>query len=126
MSKKAKKITAVLVVLLLPILMWGILFLKCEILTAFHGEKFTEVYKENTMMGEIEYLKILNYSDKEARIYYVSQDYLSGDILLFTNENDEWQYDSWERTVWSKQGSADGFVWPYVADTLIYSLKMFQ
>lgn len=127
MSKKAKIILSVLIIIIiLPLAVWGVSLLKCEILTSLHGEEFTEVYRENTMMGDIEYLKVLDYSDSSARVYYVSHDYLSGDVLTFSNENGEWKYESWERTVWSKTGSADGFLWPYITDTLVHSLKMFK
>jgi REP element-mobilizing transposase RayT len=26
----------------------------------------------------------------------------------------KWRYTIWERTVWSRMGSADGFLWPYI------------
>lgn len=103
-----------LAVLIMFFLVWGILILKCEILTWRYGNQFKTVYKENTMMGDIEYLKVLNYSDRSARVYYVSKNRSGGDILVFSKYNGEWKYDKWERTVWSKTGSADGFIWPYI------------
>ena len=93
---------------------WGLTVLKCEILTFQHGKEFVEVYKENAMMGEIDGLKVLNYSDKFARVYFISKNRMSGDVLTFTRNSEKWTYESWEQTVWSKTGSADGFVWPYI------------
>lgn len=101
-------------VILSPFIFWGKAVLKCEILTHQHGEEFGTVYKENTMMGEIDYLKVLDYSDISARIYYVSKNRSGGDILIFSKKDHQWIYESWERTVWSKIGSADGFMFPYI------------
>lgn len=101
-------------VIILPFIIWGLTVLKCEILTYQHGGEFDTIYKENTMMGAIDYLKILNYSNESARVYYVSKDRSGGDILIFTKKDEKWIYEGWERTVWSKSGSADGFIWPYI------------
>lgn len=112
LKKILLKVLAVSVPLVFSI--WGLAVLKCEILTFQHGKEFVEVYKENTMMGEIDGLKVLNYSDKFARVYFISKNRMSGDVLIFTRNSEKWIYESWEQTVWSKTGSADGFIWPYI------------
>ena len=104
----------IIVFILSPLIIWGMSILRCELLTNQHGKEFETVYKENTMMGEIDYLKVLNYSDVSARVYYVSKNRTGGDILIFSKKDNQWTYDKWERTVWSKSGSADGFMWPYI------------
>lgn len=104
----------ILIGLIMFCFIWGISVLKCEILTWKYGGQFKTVYQENNMMGDIDYLKVLNYSETNARIYYVSKNRAGGDILSFSKHNDVWKYDKWERTVWSKTGSADGFIWPYI------------
>jgi len=101
-------------VILVVLLIWGISILKCEVLTWQYGSQFEIVYRENTMMGEIDYLKVLDYSEESARVYYVSKNHSGGDVLIFSKQNGLWKYDKWERTVWSKTGSADGFIWPYI------------
>ncbi len=103
-----------MIILFVVLLVWGIFVLKCEFLTYKYGNQFEKIYKENTMIGEIEYLKVLEYSDFTAKVYYVSKNYTGGDILSFLKKNGHWKYNKWERTVWSKTGSADGFVWPYI------------
>ncbi len=100
--------------LLLMIMFWIASIVKCEIVTNKHGGEFDTIYKENTMMGEIDYLKILIYSNESSLVYYVSKDRSGGDILIFTKKDKKWVYEGWERTVWSKSGSADGFIWPYI------------
>ena len=100
--------------LLLFLLIWSASILKCEFLTYRYGYQFETIYRENTMMGDIDYLKVLSYSNSTARVYYVSKNRAAGDILVFSKQNGEWKYDYWDWTVWSKTGSADNFVWPYI------------
>lgn len=95
-------------------IIWLAAFVKCEVLTNRYGSEFAEAYRENTMLCEPEYWKVLEYSEDFARVYYVGEDRCYGNILTFKKVNGEWKYDTWEATVWSKTGSADGFVWPYI------------
>ena len=94
-------------------IIWSSSLAKCEVLTILHYDEFCEKYKENTMMGEIDYLKILEYNDQYARIYVVSANKGAGNVLRFSKENGEWRYDIWEKTVWSDKGSASEVIWPY-------------
>ena len=71
-------------------------------------------------MGGIRYLtnekiKVIEYSDDHAKVYSVFENELNkgGDIYYFKCNNNNWEFDHLE-TVWSKMGSADGFIWPYV------------
>ncbi|PWL44981.1 MAG: hypothetical protein DBY45_04845 [Clostridiales bacterium] len=93
---------------------WLCSIAKCEILTLRHGKEFINSYKQNSMIGSIDYLKILDYNSDSARIYYVGSGRSGGDVLLFKRVDHQWIYTDWERTVWSKSGSADGFIWPYI------------
>lgn len=61
-------------------------------------------------------LKVLKYTADSAEIYYVFTGDLnsSGNIYHFkSDEMNQWIFDGYE-TVWSKTGSADGFIWPYI------------
>lgn len=110
--KKFKKLIIVLSPLLIFLLIWGVSLAKCEILTMMHRNEFNEAYKSNTMLGETEYCKVIDYSEDRARVYYVSSNCSGGDVLTFTKENGEWKYENWD-TIWSTTGSADDFIWPY-------------
>lgn len=110
--KRTKYIIIIPVVCFL--LFWASSILKCEILTYLHGTEFTTLYEETHMLGEQEYLKVLNYSDTSARVYYVGINKNGGDILQFVKKDGQWTYYKWERTVWSKTGSADDFLWPCI------------
>ena len=110
--KYLKKI--LLVGVFLIVFYWGGSILKCEVLTLLHGDEFSIAYKDMTMLGEMDDWKVLQYSDPYARVYFVSKDRAGGDILSFTKSGDaDWKYVSCD-TVWSKTGSAEGYMWPYL------------
>jgi hypothetical protein len=113
---KKRIIIAVLIILGVFISIWLGAIVKCEILTNLHGNEFTDGYKRTNMLNKIDYLKVLNYSDTTARIYYVSKGVRS-DIIKFVKKDGEWELDKWERTVWDSTGSADGTMWPYFYDS---------
>ena len=105
------------IIFLIPIIVFLAIWLtslaKCEVLTLVHGREFNTVYKQNTMMGDIDYLKVLDYTDTSARVYYVSAGRSAGDVLDFAKENGEWVYSDQWHTVWSATGSASEVIWPY-------------
>ena len=103
----------ILLFILMPIFVWGASLLKCEILTFKYGGEFKIIYKENTMLGNIDYFKVLNYSDDVARVYYVSENKAGGDVLTFEKIDGKWFYNGQWQTIWSKTGSASNVVWPY-------------
>ena len=102
-------------ILLLSILFWGGSILKCEILSRKYVHQFIDAYKENTILSECETIKVLEYTETTACVYYITQMRSSGNILYFerSNANSEWEFVNWN-VIWSKHGSADGFVWPYI------------
>lgn len=99
--------------LLCFLLVWGASLGKCEILTLMHGDEFSELYKSNTMIGEPKYLKVLEYSDSYAEVYYVGEGNSMANILSFVRNGEQWEYDKWIDCVWSKTGSASEVIWPY-------------
>lgn len=104
-------------IVLLPmfcfLIVWGISLAKCELLTLKHGSEFAEIYKENTMLSEQQYWKVLGYSDQIARVYYVGMNHSSANILTFQNMDGQWRYDGEWETIWSTSGSASQSIWPY-------------
>ena len=110
--KKLKKFVVVLFPILIFFLIWGGSLAKCEILTLKYGNEFSEIYKSNTMLGDMEYWKVIDYSENQARVYYISNNYSRGDILTFIKESGTWKCESWN-TVWSTTGNADNTIWPY-------------
>ena len=51
-------------------------------------------------------MRILEYSENFAKVYYVSKNRSGGNVLSFKKENGKWKYNNWEETVWSATGSA--------------------
>ena len=109
---KKKLIVGPIVLLIFFAVIWGSNIVKCEILTLQHKSEFVEQYKQVDVINDVDCMKIINYDDNEAEVYYVSKNKY-GNILKFKKHNGVWLMDSWE-TVWSKSGSADGFIWPHI------------
>lgn len=102
-------------------------------LTKKYGSEFCELYSENGFYSDIEYLKVFQYRDEKADIYYLdntrlkkelsnlSQEYAvvfyveenhsSASFFIFYDENGSWKLLSWS-PVWSSLGTADGFMFP--------------
>lgn len=85
-------------------------YLKAEYLSLKHGKEFEGLELQTNMLNKSRYYKVIEYSDKKASVFYVSD---TGDILTFIKNDDGlWELDGW-KTVWSKSGSADSFSYPY-------------
>ena len=102
-------ISAVLMVL---IAIWILSLIKNDILTLKYHDDFAQAYTQNTMLGEMEYFKILHCDDNTAEVYYVSQGMKDANVLSFENHNGTWTQTSWQ-TIWSTSGSASGVIYPY-------------
>ena len=103
---------ALLLVICIFITNWVIAIIKCERLTSLYGKEFIGLDRQTNMLAGANTVKVLNYTDNFARVYY--RDTFGGDILIFQKKNGKWELSVWERTVWSKHGSADDFMWPYI------------
>lgn len=91
------------------VLFWLSSLLICEINTYKHSEEFRNIGNIEDQNGNI---KVLNYTDNFARVYWTSE--YNGNIFTYKKHNNKWIFENWEKTVWSSSGSADGFVWPYI------------
>lgn len=74
--KLIKRLVAI--ILVVTGLYWGACLVKCEILTKRHGDEFSQLYQDNTMLGPQAYWKVLEYSDTHAAVYFVSEGGLGG------------------------------------------------
>jgi hypothetical protein len=86
------------------------------LLTVLHGKEFYNRYIDTGFFdenSEQESCKVLSYSKKLSKVYYVTPEKEQGLILYFTkNENNTWEMSSWD-CIWSKSGTAAGIQWPY-------------
>lgn len=107
---KKKKI--IIVIILLLLIAAAIPYIKTEYLSYKHGTEFSDLYKQTGMIDDIEYLKVLDYNENSAKVYYIGKNHHDGNIVYFENQNGQWLLKSWE-TIWSKTGSADSFYYPF-------------
>ena len=111
MKKKAILII-VDVAIIVPAVFWVSALIKCEILTKKYYDDFKQAYTQNTMLGEMEYFKVLCCDDNTAEVYYVSKGMTDVNVLTFKKQDDTWQEISW-KTIWSTSGSASEVIYPY-------------
>ncbi|MCM0666563.1 hypothetical protein [Flavobacterium tyrosinilyticum] len=78
-----------------------------------HGSEFLIPKEVSSMIGGVSSKKVLEYSNDSAIVYLISSEKSSGDTICFIIIDGKWIFSNW-RTVWSKTGSADGFIWPYI------------
>lgn len=131
MNKSRKIIrTIVFAPIISFLIFWVGSIIHTEMLTHRHGYIFERLHYEcprvHNAVGYIESLKVLSFSETTARVYFVIVentgrmggaeigDRIGGSILAFSNEDGQWVLAEMERAVWSRTGSADGFVWPFI------------
>ena len=100
-------------IIILCIVCWLLSIVKCEILTYKYGEEFDQLWKEETMLINPEYWKVLKYRNNEASVYYVAPEGKGGTVLFFIRDEGEWKISGWGPG-WSKYGTADDLIWPYM------------
>ena len=110
MNSKTKKRMAIIIIVSVFIIALFFPYLKAAYLTLLHGEEFEGLELQTHMLNEARYFRVLEYSENEATVFYVSD---TGDLITFVkNESDQWTIQCW-KTIWSTTGSADEFYWPY-------------
>ncbi len=131
MRKKLLVFLGVIMVLLLFFLLKP--YVTVNHLTQKYGSEFSGLYGENGFYSDIEYLKVLQYRDEKADIYYldnaalkreldnlgqeyavvlyVEENHNSASLFIFYDENGRWELLNWN-TIWSFSGTADGFMFP--------------
>ncbi|MBQ7573975.1 MAG: hypothetical protein IJT23_06915 [Clostridia bacterium] len=107
---------AVLAIILAFVLTWLGSIAICEYNTNRHGEFFRNI-QIHDISGERylqdEKIKVLKYSSDSAKVYAVSE-YQNGSVYYFKCDSENnWKFD-YSDTIWSKSGSADNFIWPYI------------
>ena len=110
-----KKLVIISIILLLILEPWIVSLIHCEILTAIYGsDEVLAACMENSMIGEIETLKVLEKEPYYLKVYVKDEN--GGNIMILEeqlNASQPWREIYWW-TVWSYYGSADGIIWPYI------------
>ena len=112
--KKRMILLLILVLLLEP---WMLSLIRCEILTAKYADaEMLKAIDAHGMTDAAAALKVLEYKPYSYCKVYAKSDE-SGNVFIlryaFEDEKPDWEVIVWD-TVWSKTGSADGFIWPYI------------
>ncbi len=89
--------------------------IECEILTAKYGHEFENAdVKYIETIGEIDFIKVLEYTPNRARVYYVSRDKYEGNVAYFAKVNGRWQSElNLPNIKWLRDGRAANVVQPY-------------
>ena len=99
---------------LLLVLIWVLSLVYCEGMTVLFGDKLMPMQDFPTMLRAPEYIKVLTYGKKSAKLYYVEDGMAGGHVLSLEKEGDAWAVIQWE-TIWSGTGgSASGILYPYL------------
>lgn len=111
-----KRIAIICVVVLLILDPWIASLIHCEILTAkFGDDELIAACEENDMIGEIDTLKVLERNPYFLKVYVKNAQ--GGHVMLLEKNMNtpekNWRIAYWW-TIWSRQGSASEFVWPYI------------
>jgi len=110
--KRNKLLFLIIPILVIPIVIWISSLIKCEILTNKYHDDFAQAYTQNTMLGEMEYFKVLSCDESTAEVYYVSKGMTDANVLTFKHTDGVWQEISW-KTIWSTSGGASEVIYPY-------------
>ena len=110
--KRKRLLFLIIAIVAIPTLIWISALIKCEVLTQKYYDDFEQTHTQNTMLGEMEYFKVLSCDGNTAKVYYVSKDMAGADVLTFQYTDGLWHELSWE-TIWSTSGSASKVVYPY-------------
>ena len=116
-GKTKNKRILILVIMVVLIEPWIICILHCEVLTyRYASNEIIQTINEYIGEDDLDQIKLLEFKDLSYCIVYAKNDN-SGHkfILLYNMHNDihKWRVVYWE-TVWSKSGSADEYIWPYL------------
>ena len=87
-------------------------YIKAEILTNKYGHEFLGLELQTNLLDDADYLKVVDYDDQSARVFYVASGAWGCWLTFCKDRNGDWRLENWD-CIWSTTGSADGFMWPY-------------
>jgi len=116
---KRKILRLIVALIIIRVIVFG----KIDLLTLMHSNEFKDEYNQTHMLSGHPKPKVMEYSPDSAKVYYVDKN--GGDVLWFKKKDDQWIMTDWD-TVWSSSGSADGFIWPFIFDSLIYNSFIYK
>ena len=125
MKKEVKRgvVSILVLILIIPVLIWGGALLKNGILTAMHKDEIEnlQLVQYEEPLPEFDWYRITSYSDSTIEIYFVNTigkgtdgEYKVGGEMVFSKTPNGWYHtDMVDSILWSGAGSADDYIWPY-------------
>lgn len=102
--------------LIFIILVVGLPYLKAEILTIRHGTETIKLLRNENLWDESvepQFYRVIEYSHKRIKLYYVAPNNHSAYLCTFIRENHLWTLDR-ERLIWTRTGNGENrLMWPY-------------
>lgn len=125
MKKEVKRgvVSILVLILIIPVLIWGGALLKNGILTAMHKDEIEnlQLVQYEEPLPEFDWYRITSYSDSTIEIYFVNThgkgtngEYKVGGKMTFCKSLNGWYHtDMVDSISWSGSGTADNYIWPY-------------
>ena len=125
MKKEVKRgvVSILVLILIIPVLIWGGALLKNGILTAMHKDEIEnlQLVQYEEPIPEFDWYRITSYSDSTIEIYFVNThgkgtngEYKVGGKMTFHKSLNGWYHTNLVESIsWSGSGSADNYIWPY-------------
>ena len=102
------------VILLALLLAWVACLVCCEWFTFLYGDQLMQIQNRPILIGEPEYIKVLQIRKNSAKVYFVEENMAGGHVLYLTKDNGIWTVTEWN-SVWSGTGgSASSVQFPYI------------
>lgn len=102
----------IITILILSIVLIAFPYIKVEIHSYMYADEFKDIINENSMFNDYEYYKVMNYKKYNAEILCIAKNHTASFLIYFDKQEGSWYLDDW-KCVWSKSGTADGFIWPF-------------
>ncbi len=107
-----KKFIKLIIIILLIYVIFS--YAKVEYLTYYYGCEFDNKEYYAGHFQDISLIKVFEYKDDYAKVYYESKNEGYGQLAIFRKNSDgDFTLERMGVKAWSRHGSADDFIWPY-------------
>ena len=125
MKKEVKRgvVSILVLILIIPVLIWGGALLKNGILTVMHKDEIEnlQLVQYEEPLPDFDWYRVTSYQDSTIEIYFVNTygkgtdgEYKVGGKMTFHKSLNGWYHTNLVESIsWSGAGSADNYIWPY-------------
>ena len=87
-------------------------YIKVEIHTYMYADEFKNIINENSMLKDYSYYKVMKYKKHSAEVVCVAKEHSACFLIYYEKKENNWYLADW-KCIWSKSGTADGFIWSF-------------